>query len=845
MARGARFQAIDLRWGVSDEAGLDQRTMPLCLDEIERCQKADRPNFLILLGNRYGWRPLPATIPASEFDRILERVDDEEVVETSASKLTARQRLEKWYVLDDNAKPAEYYLEPRDPDGPFGTSLDPVVKQAKAEAWDEEAAAMRASLLEGIDGLDLSSERETDSEARSKYVASATEQEIEQGAFRVPDAPDHVFCFFRDIEDLPGDVSAKAYRDLVWPDGGGDPVVDEDAEAALVRLKQRIGDYLPANVVTSSVSWLGDGPELGELPEPGEPCVEDSASYVEAFCAKVEARLTAAIEARLALDEGADSVALEVDAHVRFAEDRAKFFTGRNDAIAAIEGYLAGDDSRPLVVHGVSGTGKSALVAHVASEAAAGSADATVVIRFIGATAASTGGRGLLGDLCRQIGVVYGLTDPVPDDLQELTEMFPERLALATAEKPLLVFIDAVDQLAAGDAARRLGWLPGELPEHVRIVISTLPGDTYDAAVSRDPAMVEVTSMPTHEAEKLLEVWLEDARRDLQPDQHTEILEAFSEADGLPLYLKLAFEEARLWRSDGEHPSLASNVESLIRDNLFARLQEPANHGPLLVERSLGYLAASRYGLAEDEIIDVLSRDDDVFASIADQPYHDIPDTGATRQRIPVVVWARLYADLQPYLTERATDGATTLDYYHRQFREVSTSSYLEGGDGLSRHGVLADLFRSKADPEEDFTWTGGDIRGLAELPYHLTEAERFDDVYEVLTDFRFMERKVAEVGIVQQADGRPMYTGVSRLREDFDHTLAGMPGGEGDSGGRAVIVTATDFGKGAGYQVRCPFCNRYSDVEEGWLGIEIECPQEGCGKPLKVNSFMVPAASP
>ena len=32
--RGARFQAVDLRWGVRDEAGLDQRTMTICLEEL-------------------------------------------------------------------------------------------------------------------------------------------------------------------------------------------------------------------------------------------------------------------------------------------------------------------------------------------------------------------------------------------------------------------------------------------------------------------------------------------------------------------------------------------------------------------------------------------------------------------------------------------------------------------------------------------------------------------------------------------------------------------------------------------------------------------------------------------
>lgn len=54
---GARLQAIDLRWGVSEEAGRDQRTMDVCLAEIRRCQQVTpRPNFVVLMGDRYGWR---------------------------------------------------------------------------------------------------------------------------------------------------------------------------------------------------------------------------------------------------------------------------------------------------------------------------------------------------------------------------------------------------------------------------------------------------------------------------------------------------------------------------------------------------------------------------------------------------------------------------------------------------------------------------------------------------------------------------------------------------------------------------------------------------------------------
>jgi hypothetical protein len=65
--RGARFQAIDLRWGASQQASRDQQTMNVCLGESERCQKVTpRPNFIVLLGDRYGWCPLPPQIPAVE-----------------------------------------------------------------------------------------------------------------------------------------------------------------------------------------------------------------------------------------------------------------------------------------------------------------------------------------------------------------------------------------------------------------------------------------------------------------------------------------------------------------------------------------------------------------------------------------------------------------------------------------------------------------------------------------------------------------------------------------------------------------------------------------------------------
>ena len=79
--------------------------MQICLDEIAHCQRlSPRPNFLVLMGDRYGWRPLPPAIPAEEFAA---------VSSCYAADAAARTLLDRWYWRDDNAVPVAYVLQPR------------------------------------------------------------------------------------------------------------------------------------------------------------------------------------------------------------------------------------------------------------------------------------------------------------------------------------------------------------------------------------------------------------------------------------------------------------------------------------------------------------------------------------------------------------------------------------------------------------------------------------------------------------------------------------------------------------------------------------------------------------
>ncbi len=876
--RNARFQPIDLRWGVSEEASLDQQAMAICLGEIRRCHEVTpRPNFLVLLGNRYGWLPPPPQIPADEFAQIVARVSDPK----------EGGLLEAWYRRDDNADPPAYFLIPREKGGPY----------EEYEQWKPLESRLHSILVKAVAG--------TAPGGDPKYVASATEQEIRAGALSERAAEDQAFCLFREITgDHPNPTAANE----------GDPILkylDPD-QGPLDALKETLRAQLPDQAIKEyKAGWDGQRPTSSHL----EQLVEDAKELLKTAIEHelddpLPLRPTPGAPPRFGADEHLDAEGRE---HRKFAEERSRIFEGREGMLEAIAGYLDGDDPRPFVVHGKGGTGKSALLAEALARAQG--PDGELVYRFIGATPDSSSGRELLRSLCAELARRYEPDSEVPDDYQKLVTDFRERLERAGAARPLHLFLDSLDQLSPADGARSLSWLPSPVPAGVRLVVSTRPGDTLQPLERRGARLEELGALSHDDGTKVLQRWLDEADRDLQPAQRDAVLDRFDRSEGNPLWLRLAFEEARRWRSDEEPEELATGIApedgsrdgagkreitGIIAKNTFPRLADEDNHGQVLVSRALGYVAASRYGLAEDELLALLASDLEVYRWFVRGAFHLPPDVrqAASRYRgqedggsewfaalradetrqeeldeflaeilprgevsLPVVLWSRLFADLRPYLSERSAEGGTLIGFYHRELDEVSRLLYLPGEEAQACHLRLADYFRCQADPAGDGSWAGASVRGLSEVPYHLAQGAdgndaRWQELHDTLTNFRFLERKAAEVGAVKTGSGEEAtttYTGVFQLQDDFALALERMPGGgDGARGGRRrIIVTITDFGEG--YVVRCPHCNVVHTFDRectacqevhdlaDWRGREKDCPNEACRGPLKVNEFVVP----
>ena len=452
----------------------------------------------------------------------------------------------------------------------------------------------------------------------------------------VDEPVERVVCVLRSIDGLPVDESAGSFVDMA-PDGSR----DRDAAQRLSGLRGALRGTLAGSVIDCRARWSGAGP---------------SADHLDGMCAEVRDRLQSLIERELDAAARKDDEQEESAAHWSFARARITDagYKDPADVDARVRPYLTGAGRAPLIVTGPGGVGKTTFAARLADRLNTRSG-IEVFLRFVGVSADSASVPALLAGLAREAGRRYSIASAVPANYDALVSDLWARLGSVAGGQQTVVIIDGVDLLSTVRRSTGLDWLPSELPPYVRVVVSAAPGSALDYLLNLpEREVIEITPLTKDQGEDILGRWLAERGRTLQPSQRAHVLDRFA-ASGLPLYLRLATEEAVRWRSTAppRQARLADSVEGIIL-GLFRRLSGDAEHGPLLVARVLGYLACGRNGgLAEDELLAVLSADAAVMGDLRRLSPRS-PLTGV----LPMAVWSRLLADLEPYLAERDADGA-------------------------------------------------------------------------------------------------------------------------------------------------------------------------------------------
>lgn len=196
---GLDFQVVDMRWGVRDEATDDHQTVELCSREISNCQRVSLgPNFVALIGDKYGFRPLPSRIRSTEY-RSLRRCLIESDINTDF--------LDTWYREDSNAIPAEYALQPISSIlKNFTNKSEPELQKIDQRIWQAIQSRLHELLLIGSQRL-VGQGRMSQREQLMKYSISVTEREVIEGCLDASDTKRHCLVYVRSIVDISDHLS--------------------------------------------------------------------------------------------------------------------------------------------------------------------------------------------------------------------------------------------------------------------------------------------------------------------------------------------------------------------------------------------------------------------------------------------------------------------------------------------------------------------------------------------------------------------------------------------------------------------------------------------------------------
>jgi nephrocystin-3 len=499
---------------------------------------------------------------------------------------------------------------------------------------------------------------------------SVTELEILHGVLRNPEMTKHAFFYFRDSQ-----ASLKVEEEL-RKEADYKPE-SSDSLNKLAKLKDTI---------------RGKGfPVRENYPDPkalGDMVLQDMTTVINTL-----------------YPEGSQSDPLDRDAadHETFAQSRARVYIGREEYFRELDEHVRGD-GQPLVITGESGSGKSALLSNWALKFRKEHPGDFLLVHFIGASSFSSDWAAMLRRIMGEFKRKFDIRQEIPDKPDELRSAFANWLSMVSAKGRVILIIDALNQLEDRDGAPDLVWLPPVIPANVRMLLSTLPGKPLNTIKKRSWQIMSVEPLSENERKLFIEEYLKQYTKSLRPDLAREIVSKEQTAN--PLYLQALLEELRLF---GRHEELEKHVRGYLEaksiPDLFMKILERyeedyESERPELVRDVMTCLWASRRGLQESELIDIL---------------------GSEKKPLPHAVWTPLYLAAEHSLINRSG----LINFSHEYFREAVLSKYIQSDtDNTAIHHRLSIYFGKK----DDFS------RMFDEFPWQLSKALEWQLLKDLLT---------------------------------------------------------------------------------------------------------------
>jgi hypothetical protein len=348
---GLEYQVVDMRWGVRDEMTDEHMTTALCMNELRGCQKYSMgPNFIYFGAQKYGYRPIPSEIDTAELELLRDAL---------VSMGNDVGLLDKWYRKDNNKVPPESILLPITTHlVHFLNKRQPKLQARDAGIWWGTLGKLQLMLRKAAKAL-FANDKFTESEMHN-YRMAVTEREVQNGCITMPDnyVKDHVIIYTRILNNinLQNLKRASAFIDIM------DRHIDQEAQDFLSYYR----DVLAKNKMLNNkgiykryeIEWIGREGLANETHD----------AYLKEFINHFYKNVLKLIDRAMRKEDNSPQgkIVTELLQHLHSCKNNCDVFYGRKEELVRLQKYITGPSTKPFVLYGAGGSGKSALLSKTA-----------------------------------------------------------------------------------------------------------------------------------------------------------------------------------------------------------------------------------------------------------------------------------------------------------------------------------------------------------------------------------------------------------------------------------------------------------------------------------------------
>ncbi|KAK3090415.1 hypothetical protein FSP39_011663 [Pinctada imbricata] len=463
--------------------------------------------------------------------------------------------------------------------------------------------------------------------------------------------------------------------------------------------------------------------------------------------------------------------------HLAFMRNKSDCVIGRDTMIKMIEDYILREDKDvPLLLVGEPGVGKSSILCKAACQINSmvengqfpkhGDKSWHVFFHFVGAVPGSTCIETMLKRLLTEVEILNDSN--IPRGVESTAQMCCGLLSNPNT-RPIIIFVDALNQFSDEQAARVISWLPRKLAPQIRCIFSMVEDSSqHKVLINRETKPIELSVPPLKlESRKLIVTeFLQRYNKTLTDRQLDCLLQKDLSAN--LLWLSVACEELKSLNNqeviEKKIQEMPAGLPNLL-ENLLMRFEDET--GGSLVVATLCLIEASTAGLLESELRDILGNEITLMppSPFDEKEEKESSEKESCKHNNPLSdrKWRAVFDTLKPYLRPYADCKGGRLDFYHRALSKAVRHRYFKktedkgGTDEKSDafywwHKKLADYFEHVDNIDryvEEYLFQLVSLEDTYRLAECLCDWRIFDSLYQEEYSSKLLSywRKVGTAG--------------------------------------------------------------------------------------------------